>query len=146
MVSDHNNYDCFSWDKPRKLDYLALPSVYYRLLNTSYIFTYNSILYCWCDEFQGCRTKPINGMITNWNYCYVCRVKVTYDEEKIINLRKIASVHYNFIEIKKDIQLCIDYDPCCEDFWMYHYRRTVKRGFRITIYFQWEYLSSWINQ
>ena len=85
-------------------------------------------------------------MITNRNYCYVCRVKVTYDEEKIINLRKIASVHYNFIEIKKDIQLCIDYDPCCEDFWMYHYRRTVKRGFRITIYFQWEYLSSWINQ
>ena len=38
------------------------------------------------------------------------RVKVTYNEEKIINLRKIASVHYNFIEIKKDIQLCIDYD------------------------------------
>ena len=49
-------------------------------------------------------------MITDRNYCYVCCVKVTYDEEKIINLRKIASVHYNFIEIKKDIQLCIDYD------------------------------------
>ena len=62
--------------------------------------------------------------------------------EKISNLRKIAPVHYNFIEIKKDIQLCIDYDPSCKDFWMYHYRRTVKRGFRMTIYFQWEYLSS----
>ena len=114
MVFDHNNCDHFPWDKPGKLKHLALPSV----LNTSYIFTYNSILYCRCDEFQGCRTKPVNGMITNRNYCYVCRVKVTYDEEKIINLRKIVSVHYNFIERKKDIQLCIDYDPSCKDFWM----------------------------
>ena len=85
-------------------------------------------------------------MIADWNYCYACRVKVTYDREKISNLRKIAPVHYNFIEIKKDIQLCIDYDPSCKDFWMYHYRRTVKRRFRMTIYFQWEYLSSLINQ
>ena len=118
MLFDHNNRDRFPWDKQRKLKYLAFPSVYYRLLNTSYVFRYNSILYCRCDEFQGCRTKPINGMITNRNYFYVSRVKVTYDEEKIINLRRIASVHYNFIEIKKDIQLCIDYDPSCKDFWM----------------------------
>ena len=110
MLFDHNNRDRFPWDKQRKLKYLAFPSVYYRLLNTSYVFRYNSILYCRCDKFQGCRTKPINGMITNRNYFYVSRVKVTYDEEKIINLRRIASVHYNFIEIKKDIQLCIDYD------------------------------------
>ena len=146
MLFDHNNRDRFPWDKQRKLKYLAFPSVYYRLLNTSYVFRYNSILYCRYDEFQGCRTKPINGMITNQNYCYACRVKVTYDEKKIINLRKIAFVHYNFIEIKKGIQLCIDYDPSCKDFWMYHDRRTVKRGFKMTIYFQWEYLPSWINK
>ena len=85
-------------------------------------------------------------MITDRNYCYVCRVKVTYNEEKIINLRKIASVHYNFIEIKKDIQLCIDYYRSCQDFWVYHYRRTVKRGFRMTIYFELEYFSPLINQ
>ena len=66
-----------------KLKHLALPSVYYRLLSTSYIFTYNSYLYCGCYQFPGCRTKPINGMIADRNYCYVCHVKVTYNEEKI---------------------------------------------------------------
>ena len=73
MVFDHNNRDRFPWYKPRKLKHLALPSVYYRLLNTVYIFTYNSVLYCRCDEFQGCRTKPINGMIADRNYyCVSC--------------------------------------------------------------------------
>ena len=83
MVFDHNSREPFPWDKRRKLKHLALRSVYYRLLNTSYIFRYNSYLYCRCDQFQGCRTKPTNGMIRDRNYCYACRVKITYNEEKI---------------------------------------------------------------
>ena len=37
------------------------------------------------------------------NYCYVCRVGVSYDAERIEKLIKIANVTYNFYEIKKDI-------------------------------------------
>ena len=97
MVFDHNNRNGFPWDRPRKLKHLALKSVYYRLLNTSYIFTNNSVLYFRCDEFQGCRTKPVNGLIADRNYCYVCRVKVTYDEEKTKSFKKIAFVCNNFL-------------------------------------------------
>ena len=97
MVFDHNNRDGFPRDRPRKLKHLALKSVYYRLLNTSYIFTYNIVLQCRCNEFQGCRTKPVNGLIADRNYCYVCRVKVTYDEEKTKSFKKIAFVCNNFL-------------------------------------------------
>ena len=88
MVLDNSYREQFPWDRPQKLKHLAVPSVYYRLLNTSYIFTYNQWRYCWCDQFQGCRLKPINGMIANRNYYYVCRVGVTYDKEKIKNIKK----------------------------------------------------------
>ena len=82
MVFDVNNGDIFPFDKPRKLKHLTLSHIFYQLLNTSYIFTYNSFLYCSCDKFQGCHSKLVNGMIADRNFCYVCRVKVTYDEEK----------------------------------------------------------------
>ena len=43
------------------------------------------------------------------NYCYVYLVGVTSDDaERNEKLIKIADVTYNFHEIKKDIQLCID--------------------------------------
>ena len=83
------------------------------LLNTSYIFTYNLWRYCRCDQFYGCQSKPINGIIADRNNCYVCRVGVTYNEEKIKSIRKISLIHNNFLEIKKDIQLCIDFDTTC---------------------------------
>ena len=83
-------------------------------------------------------------MIADRNYCYVCRVKVTYDEEKIKSLKKIAFVCNNFLEIKEDIQLYIDFDSSCKDFWMYHYRKTLVTGFGK---FKWEYLEySWIHR
>ena len=141
MVFDHNNREPFPWDKPRKLKHLALQSVYYRLLNTSYIFTYNSYLYCRCDEFQGCPTKATNGMIADRKY-YVCHVKVTYNEEKIKSLEKIAFIHNNFLEIKKDRQLCIDFDSSCKDFWIDHYIKTSETGLGN---FKWQYLYSWIH-
>ena len=94
-----------------KLKQLALRSMYYRLLNASCIFTYNRQRYCRCDQFQGCRLKLIHGgLLGDKNYCYVCRVGVTCDAEKFENLIKIADVTYNFCAIKKDIQLCIDFD------------------------------------
>ena len=36
-------------------------------------------------------------------YCYVCRVGIIYDAERIKKLIKIADVTYNFCEIEKDI-------------------------------------------
>ena len=108
-----------------KLKHLALISIYYRLLKTSCIFTYNRWRYCRCDQFEGCWLKPIHGgLLGDKNYCYVCRVGVTYDAEKFENLIKITDVTYNFCPIKKDIQLCIDFDSKCDKFWMYHYRKS----------------------
>ena len=86
-----------------KLKNLALRSIYNRLLNTSCIFTCNHWRYCRCDQFQGCQLKPIHGgLLGDKNYCYVCRVGVTYDADKIENLIKIADVTYNFSAIKKE--------------------------------------------
>ena len=55
--------------------------------------------------------KPIwSTLLGERNYCYVCRVGVNYDAERIEKLIKIADVTCNFHEIKKDVQLCIDFD------------------------------------
>ena len=81
-------------------------------------------------------------MIADRNYSYVCLVKVTYYEEKIKSLKKIAFIHNNFLEIKKDMQLCIDLDPSCKDFWIYHYRKTSETGLGN---FKWRYFYSWIH-
>ena len=95
--------------RPRKLKHLTLRSIYYRLLNMSCIFTYNRWKCCRCKQFQGCQLKPIyGGLLEEKNYCYVCRVGVIYDAERIEKLIKIADVTYNFCEISKDIQFCID--------------------------------------
>ena len=37
-----------------KLKHTAVPEIYYQLLNTSLIFTYNSWNKCSCHKFQGC--------------------------------------------------------------------------------------------
>ena len=47
------------------------------------------------------KTDTYGGSLGDKNYCYVCRVGVTYDAEKIENLIKIADVTYNFCAIKK---------------------------------------------
>ena len=98
------NYSCreqFPWDRPRKLKHLTLSSVYYKLLNTSYIFTYNRWKYCRCNEFHGCRSKPINGIIADRNYSYVCRIGVTYNEEKIRNIKKYRLFIIVFLKLKE---------------------------------------------
>ena len=82
VLNHHSCREQFLWDRPRKLKYLSLSDPYYRLLNTSYIFTYNRWIYCQCDKFQGCRTNPINGMISNINYCCVCSVELLITKKK----------------------------------------------------------------
>ena len=47
------------------------------------------------------KTDTYGGSLGDKNYCYVCRVGVTYDAQKIENLIKIADVTYNFCAIKK---------------------------------------------
>ena len=81
---------------PCKLKNLALKGIYFKLLNTSCIFTYNCWNNCSCDQFHGCRLKPLWHTINGErNYCYVCRVGVTYDAEKIQKLTKISNVFNN---------------------------------------------------
>ena len=109
--------------KVRKLKHLVIQSIYYQLLNTSSIFRYNAWTYCKCNEFQGCRLKPRNRLENNdRSYCFICRVRVVYHADRIENLKKIAGIINNFLEIKNDIQLCLDFDPSCTNFWMYHYK------------------------
>ena len=81
-------------------------------------------------------------MIADRNYGYVCHVIVTYNEEKIKSLKKTAFILNNFLEIRKDMQWCIDFDPSCKDFWMYHYRKISDTGLGN---FKWRYLYSWIH-
>ena len=39
-----------------KLKYRLANNIFYRILNVSYIFLYNSWIYSECDNFQGCVT------------------------------------------------------------------------------------------
>ena len=128
-----------------KLKHLALERIYYKLLNTSYIFTYNRWRNCSCHQFQDCRLKPLWSTLSGErNYCFVCRVGVTYNADKIQKLTKIADVFNNFCEIQKDIQLCVDFDPECDEFWLYHYRITNKRRKFNKTY--WRYLHNFAEE
>ena len=124
--------------KVRKLKHLVVKSVYYKLLNTSNIFTYNAWNYCKCDQFQGCRFKPRNSLKSGERYYpYICRVGVGYHADKMENLTKIAEIINNILEMKEDIRLFIDFDPSCENFWLYHYKTSCQDCFGIC---KWKYL------
>ena len=129
---------------PRKLKYLAFKGIYYKLLKTSSIFRCNCWNNCSCDHFHGCRLKPLWHTIDDERtYCFVCRVGVTYDAEKIKKLTKISDVFNNFSKIKKDIQLCINFDPECNKFCMYQYRKSVKTRFGTC---NWRYFKNYIDE
>ena len=102
--------------KIKKLKHLLVKGLYYKLLNTSYIFTYNAWIYCKCDQFQGCR--PEDG---ERSYCFICHVRVSYHSGRIKNLKKVADIINNYVEIKNNIQLCVN---------LTHYVKTF--GFIIT--------------
>ena len=80
------------------LKHVVIQSIYYQLLNTSNIFSYNAWTYCKCDEFQGCRLKPRNRLENgDRSYCFICRVRVEYHAEKIENLKKIVFFFFFYI-------------------------------------------------
>ena len=87
--------------------------------------------------------ETINGMIADRNYYYFCRVGVTYNEEKIKNIKKMSLIHNYFLENKKDIQLCIDFNLVCDKFYMYHYKKSYIMRLGNC---KWRYLNSYINE
>ena len=44
--------------------------------------------------------------------------------------------------MKKDIQLSIDFDPSCKNFWMYHYKTSWKNRFGFC---KWQYIKNYID-
>ena len=66
-------------------------------------------------------------MIADRNYCYVWRVGITYNEEKINSIRKVSLIHNTYLEIKKDIQLCIDFYPIAMNFGCITIEKVIKR-------------------
>ena len=126
--------------KVKKLKHLLVKSVYYKLLNTSYIFTLNAWNY---DQFQRYTFKPRNSLQSGERYyCYICRVGVTYHSDRIEKLTKISDIINNTLEMKKDIQLCIDFDPSCENVWIHHYKTSWKVRFGFC---KWKYLKSYVD-
>ena len=64
-------------------------------------------------------------------------------KKKIQNIKKISLIHNNYVEIKKDTQLCIDFDPTCDEFWLYHYRKSYQMELGN---FKWRYLKSYVDE
>ena len=89
-------------------------------------------------DFQGCRLK-FSTLNVERSYCFVCRVRVEFDADRIANLKKIKDIINKFHEIKISIQR---YDPTCNNFWIYHYSTSwVDRFDR----FRWKYLKDYID-
>ena len=78
---------------PLKLKYLSLKEIYYQLINTSLIFTYNSFKYCECYKFSGCRLKPTHRRLSRErNYYFICQMRIMYNIDKIYKLQKISTI------------------------------------------------------
>ena len=124
-----------------KLKHAALREIYYQVLNTSLIFMYNSWNKCCCHEFQGCRLKPLHQRLNGLrNYCFVCRVRTTYNIDKTCKLKRIAEIFNTYLQMKEDLQLCINFG--CNNFWLYHYKTNGNRKFGETY---WRCLKNFIN-
>lgn len=89
-----------------KLKYRLANNIFYRILNVSYIFLYNSWIYSECDNFQGCVTIG----------CLHFSRSITYHTSKIKNLNKISDIINIYLELKKDLKECIDFNPIIENF------------------------------
>ena len=57
--------------------------------------------------------------------------------------KKLKIIHNNFLKLKKDIQLCIDFDQTCIEFWMHHYKKSYITGLCNC---KWHYLKSCIDE
>ena len=111
-----------------KLKHTALREIYFQLLNTSLISTYNSWNKCCYHEFQGCQLKPLQRRLSGKrNYCFTCQVRTTYNIDKIYKLKRITEIFNIYCQMKEDLQLCIHFG--CNNFWLYDYKANGKRKF-----------------
>ena len=120
-----------------KLKYRSANNIFYRILNVSYIFTYNSWIYCECDKFQGCVT-----MDNEKCYCYISCVRITDHISKIKNLNKISDIINIYLELKEDLKKCIDFNRIIKTFWLYHYKTIRKDRFGLC---KWIYLKDYFD-
>ena len=112
----------------QKLKHLALMEIYYQLINTSLILTYNSFNHCNCYKFSGCRMKPLHRRLRGErNYCYICQLKVNYNIDKIYKIVRIFDIYNAYVLLKDDLQQCLDQGY--EKFWFYNYHILGKRKF-----------------
>ena len=112
----------------QKLKHLALMEIYYQLINTSLILTYNSFNHCNCYKFSGCRMKSLHrGLGGKRNYCYICQLKVNYNTYKIYKIVRLSDIYNAYVLLKDDLQQCLDQGY--EKFWFYNYNTLGKRKF-----------------
>ena len=112
----------FTTNTPNKLEHMALWQIYGELINTCLIFTYNSLKKCCSDQFQGCRMKSLASWLNDErNYFFACRVRAAYNINKIYKIRKITEIINTYLQIKEDLQLCIDFG--CENFWLHYFKQ-----------------------
>ena len=110
----------------QKLKHLALMEIYYQLINTSLILTYNSFNHCNCYKFSRCRIKPFRRRLhEERNYCYICQLKINFDRDKIYKINKISDVFNTYILPNDELQQCLHQGY--EKFWFYKYNTLGKR-------------------
>ena len=115
----------FTTNTPNKLEHIALWQIYGEFINTCLIFTYNSLKKCYCDQFQGCRMKPLASWLNGKrNYCFVCRVRVAYNINKIYKITEITEIINTHLQIKENLQLCINFGY--KNVWLYCFQTNLE--------------------
>ena len=60
-------------------------------------------------RISGCRLKPryrrLSGEI---NYCLTCQLRIIYSIDKIYKIKKIPVIYKTYIELRNDLQQCLD--------------------------------------
>ena len=74
------------------------------------IFTYASWRYCEFDKFSGYRRKPRQRRLAaERNYYFICKTRITFNIDRIYKVNKIQDIINNFLDLKEQLQLCIDF-------------------------------------
>ena len=94
----------FTKNIPNKLEHVSLLPIYERLINLFLIFTYNSSEKCCCDQFKECRMKPLTSWLEGQrNYCFICRIKIDYNIDKIYKITRIIDVINVYRRLMEDL-------------------------------------------
>ena len=77
----------------QKLKHLVLMEIYYQLINTSLILTYNRFNHSKCYQFSGCHMNPLHRRLSGErNYCFICQLRINYNIDKIYKIVRILNV------------------------------------------------------